>query len=67
MKITNLNELQRLRYVLENEFGWFPENLVIESKDCITEAKQYQTNIPEQISDIEIFGVKVVNGYAEIL
>lgn len=70
MKLTSITEVQRLRYAIEREFGYVPENVVVESEEVVEEglADMRLTNQKLHLdSNITVAGVRVVRGICEIV
>ncbi len=70
MKIETLSDLQKLEWTLKDVFGEIPENLIIESKNILSECHKYMGKTGEiktTITDTQIWNIRVMGEAAEVL
>ena len=71
MKLMKIEQVQELRYIVESHFGFFPENIIIESPEIVNEGLQQMSSTnqpdPEHLIDIRMFGVRVAKEITEVV
>lgn len=66
MKIDNIIDLERLRFVLTQTFGEVPENLFIESPELVSEVNELTRDIKHKRLNLRVHGVRVVEQLTEV-
>ena len=70
MKILTIEQVRRLRYALEEEFGFMPENVIIECPEVVDQALDQMSitnqEYPKSITDLRLYGVRVAKEIVEI-
>jgi len=70
MKIETLSDLLRLEYALKDAFGEIPKNLIVESKDILTECQEHMgrtSEIKSTITDTQIWNIRVMGEAIEVV
>jgi len=70
MKIISIKQVEQLRWLVEAHFGYFPDNLIIESPEIVEEAINHMrlSNQPKlkSLTNLRIFGVHVAKEITEV-
>lgn len=70
MKIISIEQVEQLRWLVEAHFGYFPDNLIIESPEIVEEAINHMrlTNQqkPKSLTNFRLFGVHVAKEITEV-
>jgi hypothetical protein len=70
MKIISIEQVEQLRWLIEGHFGYFPDNLIIESPEIVEEALHHMNYgnqpKPESLTNLKLFGVRVAKEITEV-